>query len=337
MEKPPIDHHVGLTSAELGYLWTCYVGDSMSKCILKYFLKKVEDSEIQPILEHALDLSQQHCEKVTKIFVDEGIAVPQGFSDKDVNYEAPRLWSDEFFLNYVKHMAKGGLGMYAYILPSTVRKDTRNHFSKCLSSTTELYNETTNVLLSKGIEVRPPFIPYPKKVDFVHKQSFLSGWFGEQRPLTSIEIAHLTANVQTNKLGEALIIGFSQVAESDSVRKYFLRGKEITKKHIEVFNTYLNKNDLPAPSTWDHLVTESTVAPFSDKLMMFHIELLSATGMGNYGIAMSQSMRRDLTADYARLSIEIGKYAEDGANITIDNGWMERPPHAADRDELAKK
>jgi len=33
---------------------------------------------------------------------------------------------------------------------------------------------------------------------------------------------------------------------------------------------------------------------------------------------------------------EIGAYAEDGANIMIDNGWLEQPPGAADRDLLAK-
>ncbi|WP_419158854.1 DUF3231 family protein [Rossellomorea sp. BNER] len=31
------------------------------------------------------------------------------------------------------------------------------------------------------------------------------------------------------------------------------------------------------------------------------------------------------------------RYSEDGANIMIDNGWMEQPPLAADRDELAKR
>ncbi|MEW9673695.1 DUF3231 family protein, partial [Ammoniphilus sp. 3BR4] len=32
---------------------------------------------------------------------------------------------------------------------------------------------------------------------------------------------------------------------------------------------------------------------------------------------------------------EVGQYAEDGVNIMIDNGWMEQPPTAPSRDELA--
>jgi nitrogen fixation protein len=34
---------------------------------------------------------------------------------------------------------------------------------------------------------------------------------------------------------------------------------------------------------------------------------------------------------------EILQYAEDGANIMIDNGWREQPPQAPDRDQLANQ
>lgn len=35
--------------------------------------------------------------------------------------------------------------------------------------------------------------------------------------------------------------------------------------------------------------------------------------------------------------IEVLKYAEDGINIMIKNGWMEEPPTFVDRDRLSKK
>ncbi len=89
--------------------------------------------------------------------------------------------------------------------------------------------------------------------------------------------------------------------------------------------------------TSDTYVTESTVSPFSDRMMMFIITGLIALGIGYYGTSISTSIRRDLTAHYDRLIHEILKYSEDGANILIDNGWMEEPPRASDRDELAKK
>jgi hypothetical protein len=38
---------------------------------------------------------------------------------------------------------------------------------------------------------------------------------------------------------------------------------------------------------------------------------------------------------FARLSGEIAKYAEDGLNILISNGWLEKIPEAVDHRELA--
>jgi hypothetical protein len=33
---------------------------------------------------------------------------------------------------------------------------------------------------------------------------------------------------------------------------------------------------------------------------------------------------------------EAGEYSEDGANLMIEHGWMEKPPSAPDRKVLAK-
>jgi hypothetical protein len=332
MEK----HNIRLTSSEVANLWANYMGDSMSICVFTYFLNHIDDLEIKQVIEHALDLSSQHVKKIAEIFVEEGIPVPLGFNNEDVYPHAERLFSDSFYLYYLKHMTKGGLATYSAVLPNVFRNDIREYYMSCISSTMELFQESTNVLLSKGIETRSPNLAYPSKVEFVEKQSFLSGWFGEQRPLTGIEVTHLYANIQTNKLGEAFCLGLAQVAKQKEVKEFMLRGVEICKKHITLFSEYLHSNFLPAPMTWDQEVTGSTDLPFSEKLMMFHVGLLSAAGMGNYGVAMSLSPRRDIAAMYGRLITEVGKFAEDGTNISIKHRWMEKPPHAIDRDKLSK-
>ncbi len=61
------EHHTQLTSAEIASIWTAYMNDSMSKCILGYFLKDVEDQEIRSIIQHAYELSSTHIEKLTHI------------------------------------------------------------------------------------------------------------------------------------------------------------------------------------------------------------------------------------------------------------------------------
>jgi predicted transcriptional regulator len=40
----------------------------MSMCVLKYFIKHVEDQEIEQILEFALNLSEKHVQTVQDLF-----------------------------------------------------------------------------------------------------------------------------------------------------------------------------------------------------------------------------------------------------------------------------
>jgi hypothetical protein len=58
--------------------------------VFQYFLSHIEDKEIKPLVEHALDLSKQHVETIKDIFGNEEIATPKGFGDEDVNLEAKR-------------------------------------------------------------------------------------------------------------------------------------------------------------------------------------------------------------------------------------------------------
>jgi hypothetical protein len=318
-----------LTSAELANLWSAYMSSSMKERIMQYFLAKVEDPEVRGILEYALHLAQIHLKTLWEIYRREEHPLPVGFTENDVKINAPRLFSDNFFLYYLEHLATIKLEGYGTALPMSARTDIRQFFSECLASSTELYNRVSSILLSRGLYLRTPFIAVPDKVDFVKKQSFFAGYWGERRPLTSIEISHLFSEIKNNSVRKALFTAFSQTAGTEQVRKYLLRGKEICDKHIEVFSTLLIKNGLPAPMSWDSGVFESTVAPFSDKLMVQGIVRTSNTvNVASYGKALSAGLRHDIAVDFTRLMADAVKYAEDGVNLTIDKGWLEEPPQA---------
>src|SRR5699024_7376090 len=200
----------------------------------------------------------------------------------------------------------------------------------------ELYEMSKDLLLSKGLYIRPPYLPNLDEVDFVDKQSFLWDILGEKRPLIGSEVTNLFANIQRNALGTAVLTGFSQVSQSKDVTKFMLRCIEIAKKHIKLFGEKLMESDLPVPMTRDPDVTNSTAYTFSDKLMMYYTTSLIALSVGFYGASVSQSLRIDLSIMYNRLSAEIQKISEDGANIMIKNKWLEQPPIASDRKDLAK-
>ncbi|MCH6264818.1 DUF3231 family protein [Neobacillus citreus] len=331
-------NQVGLTSAEITSLWASYINDSAISCKFKFFLSKVEDEEIRPLLKKAFDIAQGNLNTLTEIFKKEKYPIPYGFKlDEDVDISAPRLYSDSYALNYLHQSAQIALQGYSMNLSLSVRGDVYSHFNECISQLTPFLREVKELLLSKGLYIRSPHLPIPDDIDFVKKKSFLKGFFGEKRRLTGTEITNLFTNIQRNAFGVATLLGFSQVAQSKEVTEYLVRGKDIAKKHCEILGSLLSEDDLPVPMTWNTEVTESTAFTFSDKLMMFYTTSLIALSIGFYGTSMAVSPRKDIGLQYVRLSAEIAEYAKDGANILIENGWLEQPPMAADRDELAKK
>jgi len=50
---------------------------------------------------------------------------------------------------------------------------------------------------------------------------------------------------------------------------------------------------------------------------------------------MEQSQQQDLQVCYMRLAAEIGQYTADGANMLIENNWLEEPPETVDHRELS--
>lgn len=326
-----------LTSSELAEIWGAYMNASLTSTVLKYFIQKVEDNEIAAVIQHALDMTQKQLEELTTFFHQENKSIPIGFTDQDVNIDAQNLYTDNFFLQYVYQM--GSLGMFSFsgAVAMSTREDVYSFFSEGLNRYNELHKKALTVSIEKGLYTKPPSIPTLNNVDFVQKQSFLTGWFGNRRPLTALEIANLFSHIQRNSLGIATLTGFSQVAKSKEVREYILRGIEIARKQINVFHSILEEGQVPTPMGSDAMVTDSNkISPFSDKLMLFHVTGMIAIGISFYGMSISTNIRRDLAANYTRLSGEIALYSEDGAELMISNGWLEEPPRMVDRDELAK-
>ncbi|MFB9989974.1 DUF3231 family protein [Bacillus benzoevorans] len=329
--------NIRLTAAEMSSLWTQYINDSLAVCVNTYFLEKSEDPEVRPLIEWTVDTAKENISIMNDIFTKEKFPIPIGFTDQDVNSQAPRLFSDTFVLVYLRQMSSIAMESNAATLGLVTRPDVVAFHKRVLQVGVELQDKTRDLMLKQGTYVKPPTISTPDKVDFVEKQQFLSGFFGKKRTLTSIEITHLFLNIQTNAIGKALMGGFAQIAKSDEVKQFLLKGKKIAQDHIHLFSNFLIKEDLPVPMSWDTAVSDCTTTIFSDKLIMYHVAAMIAAGIGNYGVSLAASPRRDLGYRYASLIPEISLYAEDAANIMINHGWMEEPPQADDREALANK
>lgn len=326
--------NIRLTSAEMSSLWTQYISDSLGVCVNRYFLEKVEDEEVRPIVEWTLDTAKENISIMQELFQKENFPIPLGFTEQDVNTQAPRIFEDTFFLMYLRHMSVLAMAASSGALGLATRSDVVAFHKRVLEKGVELQDKTRDLMLKQGTYTRPPHISTPDKVDFIERQHFLAGFLGKKRSVTAVEVSHLFLNVQANQVGKALITGFAQTTKNKEVEQYLLRGKRLSQKYIDIFSNLLIKEDLPAPMSWDSAVSDSKTTVFSDKLIMFHITAMVAAGIGNFGMAMAASPRRDIGLKYASLIPELLLYAEDGANLLIKNGWMEEPPQADDRDQL---
>jgi len=327
-----------LTSAEIASLWSNYMSDSLATCVTGHMLKHIEDPEIKLIVQSAYDIASSHLEQLRTIFNQEAFAIPNGFTEQDVNMNAPRLFSDMFCLTYVNNMAKIAMVTYSGFVAMSIREDIRNYFTQALTTTAGSYNQSCAIALSKGFSIRPPYIEVPKETDYVDSKKYLGGLnpFSEKRPLNAVEISHLDKNAKTNTLGFKLCLAFAQTSPSKDVQDYMLEGKDISQKHIKYFTSTLMKDNVEMPNSPDTSIGNSTTWTFSDKLMMFHMSLISAAGIGNYATAAAASQRLDLAMNYERFSVEIAGFAKSGADLMIKHNWLEQPPGIKDREELAR-
>ncbi|MFT8318168.1 MAG: DUF3231 family protein [Sporolactobacillus sp.] len=324
-----------LTASELSQLWGQYLNDSLYSCQIKYCIHSVDDPKVKRLLKDALTLSEQHIEKLSALFKNEKMPIPQGFNEQDVNLESPKLFEDDLKLKILLQLGNYGLRLYGLAITMVTRKDVHEHFCKCLEESIVLHTEAKNLALDKGIYIKAPIIAIPTHISQVNRQSFLAGWF-DRRPLTSIEIAHLFSSIKRITLEVAMFTGYSQVTRDQKIKQFFMKGKEVGQKHYQTLTTILTDNDLPAPAGCNNEITESTIAPFSDKLMLFEMLSIISYSIGLHGVALSFVARRDLGLTYMKFISSMSRIAEEGFKLMIDHNWLEQPPMASDRNKIAQ-
>ena len=330
---------IPLSSSELGNIWQAYQEKSMKLQFLEHFIENSNDSAAKGILQSAYNIESKNKKAIEAIFQNAGAVIPVAFTEKDVIKNAPKLFDESFDIIYIRNLSKILIGLYALHTGMSYREDICELYKDFTSDSQMIYTQTTQHLLNKGILTRPPIVPMPTEVEFVEDTSYTNGGglLGKKRVLNTVEIGLVYQSLETNILGMQLMTGFAQVAKNSDAKKYFQRGKELAKKQISIMSELLLESDIPAPSTCTGIVTDSTISPFSDKMMMYNTNLLSIFGLGSNSVGAAFSFRGDLLLKMGDIMTNIFDFAKDGGEIMIKHGWMEEPPQAADRTKLSKE
>ncbi len=324
-----------LTAVEISHLWNGYMAETLVHHVFSHFLQHVNDNEMKAFIEHCHKVSKKIYTHFAVHLENEEIPVPRGITEEDINLAASRLFSDIFYLQYIKGMARFALSQYSLAFIECSREDIRNTFLENHHMLEKVDQMVTDMMITKGLYIRHPYISTPKEVHFVKQKNIFHGFESRRRPLNVLEISRLFYNAESNAIGKALMMGFSQVAKEKEVRENFLKGHKLSKKYFKMFSDILLEGDITIPHSFDSEVLDSTEAPFSDRLMLIHVSLLNSYGLGTYGLSLAQCHRVDLIVMYSRLMLEVEAYGSDCAALLISHEWMEEPPLSPNRKELS--
>jgi len=328
-----------LSASEVGTLWLTYQEKTMILRILEYFIEKSDDQEAKNIMGGLWQELEFYVIEIQSIFKKDGMVIPIGFRKEDVNLGAPKLFDYGFDIMFLRILKELSMGLYTINMNMAYRKDVMAVYEGLTSVTQKIYKLSTLYLLKKGILTLPPNMTMPKTVGFVKSDRYMKGFkpFGDKRSLNAIELGILHHGIETNNIGMQLITGFAQCAENKKVKKYFVKGLELAKKQIQTFEEILLEANVHFAATSGSIVTTSTVAPFSDKLMMYCVSLLNGFGLVGGSFGSMFSLRNDIIMKLTLISKDVYMYGHEGLELMMNNGWFEEPPQLEDRPRIINR
>ncbi|MCM3538661.1 DUF3231 family protein [Priestia endophytica] len=326
-----------LTSSEIGTLWGEYMNGTMIDVVNRYMFSTIEDESIKALFEDAIKTFSKQKKQIVAFIENEGFPVPLGFTESDLHKGTEKLFTDIFCLNYLHIMTLHGLLGHTTSLGVSVREDLRHFYDSCDNDAKRMYHQTIELLLEKGNFQRDPLFYPATNPEFISSQDFIDGIFGKGRRLSAPEIISISVNLKKSIMAKTLSIAFSQVAQSKEVRKFLEESENTADKQIQTFSKIMHADNLPVPRSWETEVTISTDSPFSDKLMLYHIGFLFQAAQAYHGTGLASAMRTDLVTTYEGTILKNLMVTKKWFNIMVKNKWLEQPPLAPNRKEIAKR
>jgi hypothetical protein len=269
--------------------------------ILEYLITKADDDMAKKIMSSLYNEIDTYVGKITGIFKSEGAVIPVGFTAQDVNKDVPKLYDNGFDIMFVRLLKEISMGLHTLNINMAYREDIVLLFKELTALTQSYYNDCTQYLLEKGMIARPPYVTMPTSVEFVKENDYLAGMnpfskLGKKRTLNAVEVAYIFHGIESNVIGLQMITGFAQSANSPQVKNFFEKGAELSKSVIKEMGETFLEDGIQIPVASGGNATRSTVAPFSDKLMMYCTSMFCSFSVAGNAMGSAFSLRNDLVA-----------------------------------------
>lgn len=323
---------VELTATEISNLWAGYMKITMELRFYEYFLATTEDPEVKNIVEKLLNFAQKNMLDLKEIFIKEMLTIPLGFTAEDVRVDTGKVFSDTLILYICHDITMLSMITYPSALSDSTRKDIRALFQGSIEFVLQIQNEMTELMLSKGVYLKPPQVAMDHTIDMVGHMNYLNGLFGGSRPVNAAEIANLTRIIHRAQFSKMVLVTFGKLAKTKDLKQHFSKGNQALEKVTSTLQEVFDKENIPISASGDFNIYDVKDSPFSDKLMMFFVN--TCLGMFCFIMinqALTSSLRSDIVTKFTNISDEMKKFYGKGLILTITEKWLEQPPQTIDR------
>lgn len=328
INKPNIE----LTATEISNIWAGYMKITMELRFYEYFFETAEDPGLKKIVEKLLNFAQKNAQDLKEIFKKEKLTCPLGFTPEDVKVDAGKVFSDTFILYIIHDISMLSMITYPSAFSDSTRTDIRKLFQECIEKSLQIQNEMTDLMLAKGVYLKPPQVSMDHTIDMVGHINYLNGLFGGSRPLNAAEVANLTRIIHRAQFSKMILVTFGKLAKTKGLIEHFGKGNKALEKVTSTLQQVFDRENIPISASGDFNMYEVKESPFSDKLMMFFVN--TCLGMFCFIMinqALTSSLRTDIVSKFTDISDDMKKFYGKGLILTITEKWLEQPPQVVDR------
>ena len=105
---------------------------------------------MRPIIEWTLDTAKENVSIMKELFQKTDFPIPIGFTEQDVNLKAPKLFTDTFYLAYLKQMSMFAMTASSAALGLVTRPDTVAFHKRVYQKGVELQDKVRDLMLKQG-------------------------------------------------------------------------------------------------------------------------------------------------------------------------------------------
>ncbi|WP_202947855.1 DUF3231 family protein [Desulfosporosinus acidiphilus] len=142
----------------------------------------------------------------------------------------------------------------------------------------------------------------------------------------------ITRILHRAQFSKMIFVAFSKITSSKEMEKHFKKGRDEIQKVFDSLQEVLEEENIPISASSDYQIYEVKFPPFSDRLMLFFVNMCLGLFCFNIVLqALTSSFRSDIVMKVNKIMNDVRRYYGHGVLLMTKEGWLERPPQSMNK------